>query len=44
MKFGANEIHYDNMTPDGNEKIEIAGASGTNLAVVYLFVRWYYIQ
>ncbi|MBK9688714.1 MAG: hypothetical protein IPO65_13515 [Saprospiraceae bacterium] len=28
----SNEIHYDNTGIDANEKIEIAGASGTNLA------------
>jgi len=34
-----NEIHYDNGPSDNNERIEIAGASGTNLAgwSIYLY-------
>ncbi|MFN8319125.1 MAG: hypothetical protein U0V54_06830 [Saprospiraceae bacterium] len=34
-----NEVHYDNGPSDSNERIEIAGASGTNLAgwSIYLY-------
>lgn len=35
----SNEIHYDNGPMDSNERIEIAGASGTNLSgfTIYLY-------